>query len=133
MKASLALAAAALLAGCAGTPPDPWIAQASVAGDAQAGVNSLVTSFAAPVTACEIGPVPLMEVIQQGTLGVASVGPATTAIVAPDEDCDGDQLPAVGLYFDAPAGASGIDTVTLRQFNGGGRPDVIHTAIVRVR
>lgn len=133
MKAPIAVLAAALLAGCAGSDADPWTAQASLAASAQAGVNSLVASFPASRDVCDIGATPVIEVVQQGALGVASVGAATETIAAPDEACDGQPLPAAGLYYDAPAGVAAVDTVVVRELGAGSAPDVVHTVLVRVR
>jgi hypothetical protein len=133
MKSALPLlAAVGLLSACAGSP-DPWRSEASFAAAAQPGVSTLIRTHAAIGPDCAIGEPPAVEIVQQGRLGTLSVGPATETIVAPDLDCDGDAAPATGLFYEAPAGAAGVDVVVYRELRAPAAPDVVHTGNIRVR
>ena len=127
-----ALAAAALLSACA-DDPDPWTAQASFAAAAQPGVSTLIATHASIGPECEVGDPPALDIVSQGALGVVSIEPATETIVAPDQDCDGQEAAATGVYYQAPAGVSGVDMVAYRELRAPAAPDVIHTGQVRVR
>ena len=140
----LSLAAAALLAGC-GETPDPWLAQASAAAGAVAGEDSVIASHAAFDAFECIAETPILEVVQPGTLGMASVGTTTETYVDPlaelaaeDESvevgpCDGAEYEASAILYASDPGVAGIDTVVYREFRDGGEPDRIHTVRVRVR
>jgi hypothetical protein len=127
------LAVAGLLSACTGEPADPWTAQASFAGAAQPGVSTLIATHATVGADCAIGEPPALEVVTQGTLGAITTGPATQAIVAPDQECDGQEAAATGVFYQAPAGATGVDTVVYRELRAPAAPDVIHTGSIRVR
>jgi hypothetical protein len=135
------LAALGLLAlgGCS-TPSDPWLTQQSYAADAQAGVQSVLRAHSNHAVSgegdeavCAPGVAPVLEVVQQGTLGAASIRSGSLVVADPDGPCDGVSAPATEIVYDAAAGAAGIDTVVYREFRGGAGPDRIHTATVRVR
>jgi hypothetical protein len=126
------LAVAGLLSACA-EAPDPWTAQAAFASAAQPGVSTLIATHASIGPDCAVGEPPALDVVTQGTLGAISIGPATQTIVAPDQECDGQEAAATGVYYQAPAGVTGVDTVVYRELRAPAAPDVIHTGGIRVR
>ncbi len=124
-------AAAALLSGCGGAP-DPWLAAASFAADAPLGATATVASFEAPLgDDCLAGTAPILEIVQQGSLGAASIGAGGRTIEDEGGDCDGVIVPQSTVFYDGAA--SGIDTVVVRESAGMTRPDIIHTGRIRVR
>lgn len=134
MKLSAVTVAAALLtAACAGSPGDPWVADVRFAAGASQGASTLLRAHSDVGADCAAGPAPQIEIVAQGKLGVARVAPATDAIIAPGEDCDGDEIAGTGVFYDADAGAAGIDTVVYRELRGGARPDRTYVADIRVR
>jgi hypothetical protein len=133
MKSALPLLAAVGLQSACAEAPDPWRADASFAAAAQPGVSTLIRTHAAIGPECEVGEPPAVEIIQQGALGTVTVGPATETIVAPDLDCNGDAAPATGVFYEASAGAVGVDTVVYRELRAPAAPDVVHTGNIRVR
>ncbi|SEA69010.1 hypothetical protein [Rubrimonas cliftonensis] len=130
--AATAAVAALLLAGCASEPADPWIAYASTAADAQAGASAEIAAHYSLGEECAVSA-PVLEIVEPGALGVASLGSVARTFSAPDAPCDGTEAQASAVFYDAAAGVSGVDTVVYRELTGGARPDVVHTVSVRVR
>jgi hypothetical protein len=128
----LALAASSLLLTACADAPDPWIASTSHAADATAGAATLLRNHYAFDESC-IAVAPPVEIVQQGTLGAASVASASETIEDPDNECDGSVANGTGVYYEAASGVSGIDTIVYREFMEGAEPDRIHTVSVRVR
>ena len=130
-RAVTCLGAAALLAGC-GADPDPWQAAALSAADAPLGAQTQVAGFDAEVDEnCMAGPVPVIEIVQQGALGTASVGASSRTITDEGGACDGSTVPQAALFYEGAS--AGIDTVLVREMRGGARPDVLHATKIRVR
>lgn len=128
------VAAAALVSACGGNS-DPWLAEASHATDATAGTRSELAKFYEYGVTDEscFAVASQMEVIEQGALGTATIGPATEVIEDPEGPCDGYEAEATAVYYEAASDVAGIDTVVVREFKGGAEPDRIHTLSVRVR
>lgn len=138
--AAFALPALGLLAGC-GSTADPWLAFAGAAVDAQAGVATEIASHFELDASC-VASTPVLEIVAPGALGAATVGLGRVTYFAPrdddgdlveDDPCDGVEVDAATVFYDAPAGVSGVDTVVYRELRGGVRPDVEHTVTIRVR
>lgn len=128
-----AVAAALLTAACGGSSGDPWQADIAYATGAQAGGSTLLRAHSAIEPECVVGAAPEIEILAQGKLGVARVAPAVDAIEAPGAECDGDEAAATGVFFDAAAGAVGVDTVVYRELRRGAQPDRTYAANIRVR
>ncbi len=128
----LALAASCLLLTACGETPDPWLASASHAADAPAGASTLLRNHYEFDESC-IAVAPPVEIVQQGTLGQASVATATETLEDPENACDGSVAEGTGVFYEAASGVSGIDTIVYREFLDGAEPDRIHTVHVRVR
>ena len=133
LPAITAIAAALLTAACGGGPGDPWLADVTYAAGAAQGGATLLRAHSTVGPDCAVGAAPQIEIISQGKLGVARVAPATDVIVAPEQDCDGDEVAATGVFYDANAGAVGIDSVVYRALRGGALPDRTYAANIRVR
>ncbi len=133
LPALSAVAATLLIAACAGTPGDPWLADVTYAAGAAQGDSTLLRAHSDVKADCAVGPAPQIEILEQGTLGVARVAPATDVIVAPEQDCDGDEVAGAGVFYDANAGAVGIDRVVYRELRPGAEPDRTYAANIRVR
>ena len=132
-SALTAAAAALLTAACSGSPGDPWLTDVSFSAGAAQGQSTLLRAHSAVTNECGVGPAPQIEILTQGALGVARVAPAVAAIVAPGQDCDGDDAPATGVFYDAAAGAAGVDKVVYREMRAGATPDRTYSANIRVR
>jgi hypothetical protein len=108
------------------------MATAHFAADAPIGATAEIATFDATLGAdCIVGAAPALEIVQQGGLGVASVGASSRTIEEDGADCDGVIVPQATLSYEGAAG--GIDTVVVREITGMARPDVIHTGRIRVR
>ena len=125
------IAAAPLLAACA-SDSDPWVSYRSFAAAASPGAATQLATLFELGPECEAGPAPQIMIEQDGALGAVSVSPATETIVDPEGECDGVEVPATAVFYDAGA-TTGEDVVIYRELSAGPMPDRIHTAHIRVR
>ena len=125
------IAAAPLLAAC-GSSGDPWISYRSFAAAAAPSASTLLATHFDMAADCTARPAPQILIEQNGALGALSVSPATETIVDPEGACDGAQIPATAVYYDAGA-AVGEDVAIYRELTNGPFPDRVHTAHIRVR
>jgi hypothetical protein len=124
--------AALLLAGCASTE-DPWMSFERKAATAVPGVRTLISSHYAIDEVCAPLPLPAIALPGEATLGTVTVEETVVSVPESGSDCDGTSVTAVGIFYEAPAGASGYDTFSYIEQIEGPVPDRTHTVEVQVR
>ena len=125
------IAAGPLLAAC-GSTGDPWVSYRSFAAAAAPSASTLLATHFDMAADCTPGPAPEILIEQNGALGGLSATPTTETIVDPEGECDGAEIPATAVYYDAGAQV-GDDVAIYRELRTGPVPDRIHTAHIRVR
>lgn len=128
-----ALAGVAFLVSACGSSTTPWMARQSTAAEAPAGARSLVMAHFGVDRACAPLPLPDIAVESAPRLGTVSVAETTATVADPGGECDGRTVPAAGIFYEAPAGAAGIDRFSYVEMLRGAQPDRTHTLHVRVR
>jgi hypothetical protein len=123
--------AAPFLTACA-SDGDPWVSHRSFAAAAAPGGSTQLTTLFELGAECEVGPAPQVLIEQDGALGALSVSPASETVVDPEGECDGVEVPATAVFYDARA-EPGEDVAIFRELSAGPTPDRVHTAHIRVR
>ncbi len=125
------VAAAPFLAACA-SDGDPWVSHRSFAAAVEPGAATQLVKLFELGAECAAGPAPQILIEQDGALGALSVSPTTETIVDPEGECDGVEIPATAVFYEAGA-ETGEDAAIFRELAAGPTPDRIHTAHIRVR